>query len=47
MAERIDGKSIALQIREEIGKDVLKLKEETGIVPGLAVILVGERPFNM
>jgi len=46
MAEKIDGKAIAMQIREEVGKDVLKLKEETGVHAGLAVILVGEDPAS-
>lgn len=46
MAEKIDGKAIAMQIREEVGQDVLKLKEETGVQAGLAVILVGEDPAS-
>lgn len=46
MATIIDGKAIALQIREEVGKEVLKLKEETGVQAGLAVILVGEDPAS-
>lgn len=40
----IDGKAIALTIRQEIKEDVQKLAEESaGKVPGLAVILVGAR----
>lgn len=39
----IDGKSIAKQIREEVGAEVARLKDANGIVPGLAVILVGSR----
>jgi len=39
----IDGKAIADQIRKEIGAEVAKMKESVGNVPGLAVILVGER----
>jgi methylenetetrahydrofolate dehydrogenase (NADP+)/methenyltetrahydrofolate cyclohydrolase len=39
-AKIIDGKEIAAKKRVEIAKEVLKLKE-TGITPGLAVILVG------
>ncbi|KAK8487103.1 hypothetical protein V6N11_084449 [Hibiscus sabdariffa] len=42
-AKVIDGKAVAKQIREEIGADVSKLKEAIGVVPGLAVILVGDR----
>ncbi|MCM3566664.1 bifunctional methylenetetrahydrofolate dehydrogenase/methenyltetrahydrofolate cyclohydrolase FolD [Neobacillus mesonae] len=39
-AEIINGKEIAAKKRQEIGKEVEKLKEK-GVVPGLAVILVG------
>lgn len=43
LAKVIDGKSVAKQIREEIGVEITRLKEATGVVPGLAVILVGDR----
>ena len=39
----INGKAIAEQIRKEIGADVAKMKESVGKVPGLAVLLVGDR----
>ncbi|KAK8557784.1 hypothetical protein V6N12_010008 [Hibiscus sabdariffa] len=42
-AKMIDGKAVAKQIREEISGEVSKLKEAIGVVPGLAVILVGDR----
>ncbi|KAE8662488.1 Bifunctional protein FolD 4 [Hibiscus syriacus] len=42
-AKVIDGKAVAKQIREEISGEVSKLKESIGVVPGLAVILVGDR----
>ncbi|KAL6569487.1 Bifunctional protein FolD 4, chloroplastic [Orobanche minor] len=42
-AKVIDGKSVAKQIREEIATEISRMKESTGIVPGLAVILVGDR----
>jgi methylenetetrahydrofolate dehydrogenase (NADP+)/methenyltetrahydrofolate cyclohydrolase len=41
MTKIIDGKKIAEEIREELKKEVLAL-EKKGIVPGLAVVLVGE-----
>lgn len=44
-AKLIDGKKIALKKREEIANEVKKLKEN-GIVPGLAVILVGNNPAS-
>ncbi|MBR4206427.1 MAG: bifunctional methylenetetrahydrofolate dehydrogenase/methenyltetrahydrofolate cyclohydrolase FolD [Clostridia bacterium] len=47
MAARIiDGKKIAAAAREEIRARAAKLTEETGIVPGLAVIIVGEDPAS-
>lgn len=39
----INGKGIAEEIRGEIQRDVEKLKTDYGIVPGLAVVIVGER----
>lgn len=39
----IDGKLVAKKIREEIAAEVSRMKEEIGVVPGLAVILVGDR----
>ena len=47
MAARIiDGKEIASTIREELRQDIARLKAETGVVPGLAVVLVGEDPAS-
>ncbi len=45
MAEIIDGKSIAADIREEVRREVEKLAAG-GKKPGLAVILVGEDPAS-
>lgn len=45
-ARIIDGKAIAESIRGEIVEKVKALKEERGITPGLAVILVGEDPAS-
>ncbi len=42
MAIVIDGKAISRQIRAEIKEEALLLKQKLGIVPGLAVVLVGE-----
>lgn len=39
----IDGKEIAKEIRDEIGVDVSRMKDAIGLVPGLAVIIVGDR----
>ncbi|XP_074270496.1 bifunctional protein FolD 4, chloroplastic-like [Silene latifolia] len=43
VAKVIDGKSVAKQIREEIALEITKMKDAIGVVPGLAVILVGDR----
>lgn len=45
MAEIIDGKAIAAKMREKIKADTARLKEQ-GVVPGLAVVLVGEDPAS-
>lgn len=46
MAVIIDGNKIAQEVRHQVGKEALDFKEKTGIVPGLAVILVGEDPAS-
>ncbi len=46
-AQVLDGKRIAQEIREEIKKEVLELKEKHGVVPGLVTILVGENPASV
>lgn len=42
----IDGNKIALDIRQSVREETLVLKEKTGLVPGLAVVLVGEDPAS-
>uniref|UniRef100_A0A7V4JQR2 Bifunctional protein FolD n=1 Tax=Thermodesulfobacterium geofontis TaxID=1295609 RepID=A0A7V4JQR2_9BACT len=46
-AKIIDGKAIAQEIRENIKREVLELKEKYNIVPGLVTILVGEDPASI
>ena len=41
MAKLIDGKAIAASVRAEVAQETAQLKAK-GIVPGLAVILVGD-----
>lgn len=43
-AKLIDGKAVALALRERIAIEVARLAEAAGRVPGLAVVLVGEHP---
>ena len=42
----IDGKAFAAQVRGQVAEHVTRLKEENGITPGLAVVLVGEDPAS-
>lgn len=41
----IDGKAIALKMKEDIKRETSELKEK-GIVPGLAVVIVGNNPAS-
>ena len=43
----IDGKQLASNLRAEIAEGVSRLKVERGVVPGLAVILVGDNPASV
>ena len=43
----IDGKLLAANLRAEIADGVSRLKAEKGVVPGLAVILVGDNPASV
>ena len=45
-ASIIDGKGFAAKVRGEVGRHVKRLKDEHGIAPGLAVVLVGEDPAS-
>lgn len=42
----IDGKAFAAKVRAQVAEHVTRLKEEQGITPGLAVVLVGEDPAS-
>jgi len=46
MATVIDGKLTAKSVKEEVAVSVERLTRETGIVPGLAVVLVGDDPAS-
>ena len=45
-ARILSGKDIAKEIRKELKVDIEKMKEEIGVTPGLAVVLVGENPAS-
>jgi methylenetetrahydrofolate dehydrogenase (NADP+)/methenyltetrahydrofolate cyclohydrolase len=42
----IDGKSLALKVQNSVSSEVESLKQEKNIVPGLAVILIGDDPAS-
>ena len=42
----IDGKKVSAQVKEEVKNQVLRLKAEHGITPGLAVVIVGDDPAS-
>ena len=46
MATIIDGKLVTAKIREEIKNESAAFEKETGIKPGLAVIIVGDDPAS-
>ena len=45
-AELLDGKAFAASIRERVAAHVERLRDDHGITPGLAVVLVGENPAS-
>lgn len=45
-AEIIDGKQVAQSTRARVADEVVVLKREHGITPGLSVVLVGENPAS-
>ena len=46
MDNLIDGKAVAAKVRAEVAERTKKLHDETGILAGLAVIIVGEDPAS-
>lgn len=45
-ADIIDGKAFAATVRSKVAERVTQIKDENGITPGLAVVLVGEDPAS-
>jgi methylenetetrahydrofolate dehydrogenase (NADP+)/methenyltetrahydrofolate cyclohydrolase len=45
-AQIIDGKKVSQQIKAELKEEIQGLKEQHGLTPGLAVVLVGEDPAS-
>jgi len=46
LATIIDGKAFSANLRGDIARKVKQLKDQHGLVPGLAVVLVGEDPAS-
>ena len=45
-ARIIDGKTISADLRGKVTDAVHRLRRDRGVVPGLAVVLVGENPAS-
>ena len=42
----LDGRAIAGRVTDRVGEETIRLKQEAHLVPGLAVVLVGEDPAS-
>ena len=47
MAEIINGKLVSSETRAKIAEEVSAFKAETGVAPGLAVVIVGNNPASL
>ncbi len=47
MGKRLDGREISADMRAEMKADIERLQEEHELVPGLAVVLVGDNPASL
>jgi methylenetetrahydrofolate dehydrogenase (NADP+) / methenyltetrahydrofolate cyclohydrolase len=45
-ADILDGRALAQQVRRQVADDVAVLTSQTGVVPGLTVVLVGDDPAS-
>ena len=45
-AEILDGRALAQKVRLQVAKDVATLTAQTGVVPGLSVVMVGDDPAS-
>jgi methylenetetrahydrofolate dehydrogenase (NADP+)/methenyltetrahydrofolate cyclohydrolase len=46
MSNKIDGAAYASELRKNLAVEVAQLKQQTGKIPGLTVVLVGEDPAS-
>jgi methylenetetrahydrofolate dehydrogenase (NADP+)/methenyltetrahydrofolate cyclohydrolase len=47
MAKILSGKELAATMRQEMKEEIEKLKEKHNVVPGLAVVLIGDNPASI
>ncbi|KPJ70749.1 methenyltetrahydrofolate cyclohydrolase, partial [candidate division TA06 bacterium DG_78] len=47
MAKILSGKELAATMRQEMKEEIEKLKEQHNVVPGLAVVLIGDNPASI
>ena len=45
-ARTLDGRAVARRVRQEVAEAARRLREENGIIPGLAAVLVGDDPAS-
>ncbi|HET7714110.1 MAG TPA: bifunctional methylenetetrahydrofolate dehydrogenase/methenyltetrahydrofolate cyclohydrolase [Bauldia sp.] len=45
-AKVIDGRAVAARVTDRVGEETVRLKQEEHVVPGLAVVLVGDDPAS-
>ena len=45
-ARTLDGRTVARRVRQEVAEAATRLREENGIIPGLAAVLVGDDPAS-
>ena len=43
----LDGRAVAAQVRAEVAQRAHRLRERTGVTPGLAFVLVGDNPSSL
>jgi len=43
----LDGRAVAAQVRAEVAERARRLRERTGVTPGLAFVLVGDNPSSL
>jgi methylenetetrahydrofolate dehydrogenase (NADP+)/methenyltetrahydrofolate cyclohydrolase len=45
-AKILDGRALAARVTDRVGDETVRLKQETHVIPGLAVVLVGDDPAS-